>query len=562
MCRSPPSSEQCHLLDTPDVQEVMIAVEVVGCDDRNDSSTSHWWWWQSLFGRHKRKEVVVVVVVDDDADDDDDDDDDADDDGDSRSGRVHPHRRRDEGKRKVGSAIVAGQAIAFALSCANAASSSLANDFHVTIPTLQTGMVYFLLSFRLVHLFRGDVRDDENRQNNHGGDYNNICEHHGDNQQATGSDDMQELQPCSVLGGSSDALPSSHHVGDAAAGQRRPNATAPPHKFPFANLTLHAPWHTYALLAALDVEANYLAMLSFRHTTLSSSMLLTSLSVLSTVALRRLILPRAGVGGLIGGIGGRRRTLGAALCLVGGCSWLRREFLLGGDGGGDAADVTAYGDLLALAAACIYGLNDVLAEYFLKAGSDDGAEYVGMLGLFGAAFSLCVQAPLLGEWDRARILFGGVHDNVAGTESDHRYGGVAGSFSNSTSVGAIALLLLCFVIMLFYFYTSAMAYMSRYDSTSLNLSLQSGPLWAVVLTMIQKSLTAGGNSGGRVGLPPAMFFVSFTLIAAGMFLYESNSENERISSIVEDVGGIEGSSSCSNAKKTKLDKDYGSTELI
>ena len=535
MCRSPPSSEQCHLLDTPDVLEVMIAVEVVGCDDRNDSSTSHWWWWLSLFGRHKRKEVVVVggVVV---VDDDDDDDADADD---SRSGRGHPHRRRDEGKRKVGSAIVAGQAIAFALSCANAASSSLANDFHVTIPTLQTGMVYFLLSFRLVHLFRGDVRD-ENRQNNCGGDYN-ICEHHGDNQQATG-DDIQELQPCSVLEESSDALPSS-----------QPKATAPPHKFPFANLILHAPWHTYALLAVLDVEANYLAMLSFRHTTLSSSMLLTSLSVLSTVVLRRLILPRG-----VGGIGGRR-TLGVALCLVGGCSWLRREFLLGGDG--DAADVMAYGDLLALAAACIYGLNDVLAEYFLKAGND-GAEYVGMLGLFGAAFSLCVQAPLLGEWDRARILFGGLHNNLAGTELDHRYSGVAGSFSTSTSTGAIALLLLCFVIMLLYFYNSAMAYMSRYDSTSLNLSLQSGPLWAVVLTMIQKSLTAGENSGGRVGIPPAMFFVSFALIAAGMFLYESNSENERISCIVEDVGGIEGSSSCSYAKKTKLDKDYGSTELI
>ena len=530
MCRSPPSSEHCHLLDTPDFQEV-IAVEV-GRDDRNDSSTSQW-WWQSLLGRHKRKEVVVgVVVTDDDADD-------------LRIGRG-PHRRRDK-SRSTRSAIVAGQTIAFALSCANAASSSLVNDFHVAIPTLQTGLVYFLLSFRLVYLFHRDRR--VMNRDNYGGD---ICEY-GDNQQATG--DMQELQP-SVLEESSNALPSSHHCRGSAMELRQPKATAPPHKFPFTNLILHAPWHTYALLAVLDVEANYLAMLSFRHTTLSSSMLLTSLSVLSTVALRRLILPRGGGGGI-----GGRRTLGVALCLVGGCSWLRREFRLGGDGDeGDAADVMAYGDLLALAAAFIYGLNDVLAEYFLKA-SNDGAEYVGMLGLFGAAFSLCVQAPLLGEWDRARILFGGVH-YVAGTELDHRYSGVDGSLSYSTSIVAIALLLLCFVIMLFFFYTSAMAYMSRYDSTSLNLSLQSGPLWAVVLTMIQKSLTAGGNSGGWVGIPPAMFFVSFTLIAVGMFLYESNSENERISCIVEDVGGMEGIISCSFAKKTKLDKDYGSTELI
>ena len=82
---------------------------------------------------------------------------------------------------------------------------------------------------------------------------------------------------------------------------RQPKATAPPHKFPFTNLILHAPWHTYALLAVLDVEANYLAMLSFRHTTLSSSMLLTSLSVLSTVALRRLNLTAGVLLILVGG---------------------------------------------------------------------------------------------------------------------------------------------------------------------------------------------------------------------------------------------------------------------
>ncbi|KAL3776727.1 hypothetical protein ACHAW5_010650 [Stephanodiscus triporus] len=228
--------------------------------------------------------------------------------------------------------------------------------------------------------------------------------------------------------------------------------------------------------------------------------------------------------------------LGAALCLVGGCSWLRREFRHAGDddeydydyGDDDDHDhddddvddtvrTTAYGDLLALVAACIYGLNDVLAEYFLKAG-DDGAEYVGMLGLFGAVFSFCVQAPLLGEWDRARMLLGW-------DARRHRYR--CRSFflldDHGGDYSVVALLRYHAVL----FLTSAMAYLSLYDSTSLNLSLQTGPLWAVVLTMIQKSLTEEGNNGGWVGIPPAIFFTSLTLIVVGMFMYESNSGNER-----------------------------------
>jgi hypothetical protein len=294
-------------------------------------------------------------------------------------------------------------------------------------------------------------------------------------------------------------------------------------------------------------------------------MLLTSLSVLSTVALRRLILSRRKDGNDEGRLGGRR-MMGVVFCLVGGCSWLLREFRLGGDDDVDDDDregqyleedpAMLYGDLLALAAACVYGLNDVLAECFLKASDDDdddGAEYVGMIGLFSALFSFCIQAPLLGEWDRARILLGRTRD-VTGIESDHRIDGVVGSFVHPTTTATITLLFLCFVVMLLYFYTSAMAHMRMYDSTSLNLSLQSGPLWAVVLTMIRKSSSVEGDGGnGPVGIiPPAAFFTSFAMILVGMFLYENNTG--------KDVKGD--GNRCSLSKSIKLDRDYGSTESI
>jgi drug/metabolite transporter (DMT)-like permease len=217
-----------------------------------------------------------------------------------------------------------------------------------------------------------------------------------------------------------------------------------------------------------------------------------------------------------GKIGGQR-LLGVILCLIGGCSWLRREYLrqqrydkgLHDDNDDEGGHVNmVYGDFLAVSAACIYGLNDVLAEYFLKQASNTDVEYIGMLGFFGSLFSLCVQAPFLGEWDRIRTLLQEMmhHDD------------------STKSTETILLLFLSFIIMLYYFYTQAMRYMSRYDATSLNLSVQTGPLWAVAIELF--------SIGG--GFPPLMFFVSFAMILVGVFLYEdSTTDNNRSGCVVD-----------------------------
>ncbi|KAL7525351.1 hypothetical protein ACHAXR_000965 [Thalassiosira sp. AJA248-18] len=94
---------------------------------------------------------------------------------------------------------------------------------------------------------------------------------------------------------------------------------------------------------------------------------------------------------------------------------------------------------------------------------------------------------------------------------------------------------------------SVMSFLSVYDSTILNLSLQSCPLWAVLLTMIQKSVYEND-----LVLPPVMFFVSLTMVIVGMFLYESHSGTERGS---RDVGEMY------HIAKTKSDGDH-SIEVI
>ncbi|KAL9189060.1 hypothetical protein ACHAXT_011550 [Thalassiosira profunda] len=378
---------------------------------------------------------------------------------------------------KSAHAVLLGQAIALSLACANAASSTLENYYQIRVPTFQTGIVYFLLSFHLVHLYRR--RRIKGRFADHAG-----CKEK--------SHEMQHLS-----------------IEDADGSQADATAIPQPgHNFPSVDLSLHTPWYVYLLLATLDVEANYLAMLSFQHTSLSSSMLLTSLSVLSTVLLRQLVFPRARYN--------RQRLLGVAICLVGGCLWLREEFYRGRDEL-DAERATEQsqmdairGDLLALFAACLYGLNDVCAEFFMKT-NNDRAEYLGMLGFFGSIISFGIQVPLL-EKDGVQELLADMVDGETSRDPPH-------------SMASALFLLTGFVVLLCFFYTSVMTFLSVYDSTILNLSFQSCPLWAVVLTMVQKSVT--NQSGALVATPPATFFLSVAMVVLGMFLYEKHSGHER-----------------------------------
>lgn len=396
--------------------------------------------------------------------------------------------------------ILFGQIITLALSCANVASSTLENNYEIKVPTFQTGLVYFLLSFHLVYLFGGY------RMKQKGGITCEITE--GSASCHGHSDDVHQPPP-----------ENSHTHSSNMTTQIQPL-----HKFPFTNIPLHTPWYTYLLLAILDVEANYLAMLSFQHTSLSSSMLLTSLSVLSTVLLRKVVFRSAKYG--------RKQLFGVLMCLVGGCLWLWEEFYHGGiakvDSGLASASLDTlhtvrqshmdivYGDLLALSAACLYGLNDVLAEYFVKA-NNDRVEYLGMLGFFGAMFSFLVQVPLL-EKDQVQQLFA----DITTFDDD-------GSSSN-TMVGTISLFL-CFIVMLYSFYVSVTTFLSMYDATILNLSLQTGPLWAVVLSMIQKS----AKNNGSLEMPPVMFFMSLTVIMIGMSFYESQAGNEKSKGDLDEI---------------------------
>lgn len=73
--------------------------------------------------------------------------------------------------------------------------------------------------------------------------------------------------------------------------------------------------------------------------------------------------------------------------------------------------------------------------------------------------------------------------------------------------------------------------LTLYDVTILNLSLQTGPLWAVLLLQVQNSIDKGVDN--ELLMPPVTIFISLAMIMVGMVLYESNVVDERSDLVVD-----------------------------
>ena len=354
--------------------------------------------------------------------------------------------------------ILFGQSIAVALAIGNFSISSLENKFMIRLPALTMSVVYLILSLHLVYLF---TRQQRKRRKKITGTDDNIDGR---------SRNRQTLQMVT---------------------KESPEVVQ--HYFPFTNYTLQTPWQAYLLLAILDVEANYLTMLSFQHTSLSSSMLLTSLSVFSTLLFRRCAFGKSSASYSY------KKILGVCISVIGACLWIHKDFesnFFTNDAILSSNNVL-YGDALAFASALLYGLNDVLLEYTVKS-NNNRIEYLGMIGMFGFLFSIGIQVPIL--------------------ERDELFNWI--SLLNLTENVYWGLILL-FVLVMSYFYVAVTVFLSVNDATILNLSLQASPLWAVILATCMAHGEGGNGSTSGVQLPPMAFFVALSMVVSGMYLYES-----------------------------------------
>ncbi|XP_018026245.1 solute carrier family 35 member F2 isoform X2 [Hyalella azteca] len=144
--------------------------------------------------------------------------------------------------------------------------------------------------------------------------------------------------------------------------------------------------YKYFILAAIDVEANYLVLRAYQYTSVTSVQLLDCFVVPVVLALSWLFLKVRYK--LV-------HVLGVGLCLLGvGCLvWANVE-----DGKADShASERFLGDMLCLGGATLYGISNVAQEYVIK--TYDSVEFLGMMGLFGSV----INGAQLGILERQQV---------------------------------------------------------------------------------------------------------------------------------------------------------------
>ncbi len=257
-----------------------------------------------------------------------------------------------------------------------------------------------------------------------------------------------------------------------------PNTTPhdqPVYRIPMTSIRVRTPWWYYFFLSILDVTPNYLQLLSLKHTSLTSSNLLGSLTAPSIMLSCHLILRK---------VYRPIHFLGASLCLAGGIltMWTDLAASSSEPDESNSHPHSYYGDILAITAAMLYGLGDALGELWCK--HIDRKEYLGMLGFFGAFW--CILLVLLTERGEVVAFF---------LDKDNFY-------------PALAIMCL-YVPTLVMYYVSASFFLVSSDATLLNLSLQSSNLWAISFSVVafQES-------------PSPLFYAALILVVSGVFVYE------------------------------------------
>jgi drug/metabolite transporter (DMT)-like permease len=223
--------------------------------------------------------------------------------------------------------LIFGQVLSFLLACSGAAQATLHYECSLSAPTFSSGLFYSALSLNLIPLYlKGQkfqkVNDNDNDEDEI------VC------QQAS---------------------------------------------FWFlGKIPLQAPAWIYLIIAFLDVEANYVTVLSFRYTTLASVSLFDSLAIPSAMVLSRLFL-------------GRRHSwihfIGVVSCMVGVMYNALADYesdMVGSvlDGGKDYP-YKLKGDVLAVIGGLLFGASDVLAEMAVRILGHDGTFCYGIK--FGAS---------------------------------------------------------------------------------------------------------------------------------------------------------------------------------
>lgn len=237
------------------------------------------------------------------------------------------------------------------------------------------------------------------------------------------------------------------------------------------------PLYWYMFAALLDMEANFLVILAYNYTSVTSIMLLDCFTIPSSIILSRLFLSYQY---------SYKHVLGATVCILGLVVIVITDVYTNNS---DSPANALLGDVYCLVGSFLYACSNVLQEYMVK--SHNREEYLGLLGSFGSVIAL-VQCFLVD------------YSNIR-----------ASHFSAST---------ICYLIgfntCLFLMYTNASLFLVESDATLFNLSLLTSDVYAVIFSYF--------FSGQLVHWT---YFIAFCLVVVGLGIYH----NERPPTTKSDV---------------------------
>ena len=336
--------------------------------------------------------------------------------------------------------ILFGQFLSFLLACAGATQATLHFECSLSAPAFTNGLFYAVLTFNLIPLYlKGKALRASKNDSSHSEEEGQM-------------DDAP--QPNWFLG----VIP------------------------------LQGPYWGFALVGFLDVQANYLTVLSYRYTTLSSVSLFDSLAIPAAMLLSRVLLARRHT---------KIHFFGVFCCMIGIMYNAFADYESDEAGAGDTqVDVNdeyphkMRGDMVAIIGGILYGASDVFAELSVR-NFGGPTEFLGMLGFFATIVSF-LQSALL-ERNEVASFFSGVSENS---------GKVC---SQDTGF----LLVVAFVFINSLSYTLTTWFLLYSEATFLNLSLLTGDLWSVVFMVFAEGI-----------IPPPLFWAALTFIISGVLIYE------------------------------------------
>lgn len=379
--------------------------------------------------------------------------------------------------------LALGQVLSILLSTAGITQSTLYASCGLSAPTLSVAFVYLINSFHLCRL----------RNKRMPGLGERLPMDADVDQDDDWSDRLETIEETNS-GDPNESSASTTKARTSKGAEILRISSQPTHTF--CGLQINAPPWVYIILAFLDVEANYLTVLAYRYTTLTSVTLFDALAIPSAMMLSKWWLGR---------VYGRIHLVGVALCMAGVVVNVMQDYKIVNEDDDDdnvrydddntSTDPYPYrirGDILAICGGILYGVNDTVCEIAVRA-HGHASEFLGMVGLFAGVIAI-VQAAIV-ERDAIAEFFA-LGNGLDGDD-------------DTCSAFTVWGLLAAFVAVNVVSYSGAAMFLLLSEAAFFNLSLLTGDLWTVIFSVTAQHI-----------IPGPLFFVALFLIVGGVVLYE------------------------------------------